>query len=226
MDTSNDSFLALLKTGKDKGAFYHEMFLRGEPSLVNGIPRTQIKGKGPYRSYKGVGNPDFHSMPSLPDVNHEAREQAKRGNEHTSTVDVAPPHGINSASSTELSRPTLSALQRSVESRFLWLQQQRRLQAQMPLLQFPTQPSLYAPPLVLPPTAHVATFIPQSILPMSYRYSAANEGSMPGRLDRQNLLMQVSHPWNQSTLEVQRLQTQCLPSRQEILQALLDAAIP
>lgn len=52
-----------LTTGTDRGGYYHELFLRGRPSLCKRMIRTRIKGTGS----KGVNNPssepNFYEMP-------------------------------------------------------------------------------------------------------------------------------------------------------------------
>jgi len=54
--------------GRDKGAYYHERFLRGKPCLTKGILRQKIKGT----KVKGLPSPEtepnFYSMPFVPEL--------------------------------------------------------------------------------------------------------------------------------------------------------------
>jgi hypothetical protein len=52
--------------GPDKGAYYHERFLRSKPFLSHHIQRTKIKGKGPRKPSCPMTEPDFYSAPYLP----------------------------------------------------------------------------------------------------------------------------------------------------------------
>jgi hypothetical protein len=56
-------------TGRDKNAYYHELFLRGKPFLANKIPRTQIKGDTSRKQSTTDVEINFYSMPTLPDDN-------------------------------------------------------------------------------------------------------------------------------------------------------------
>jgi hypothetical protein len=54
--------------GRDKGAYYHERFLRGKSCLIKGILRQKIKGT----KVKGLPSPEtepnFYSMPFVPQL--------------------------------------------------------------------------------------------------------------------------------------------------------------
>lgn len=54
--------------GRDKGAYYHERFLRGKRSLAKAILRQKVKGT----KVKGIPSPDtepnFYSMPFVPEL--------------------------------------------------------------------------------------------------------------------------------------------------------------
>lgn len=56
-----------LTEGKDKGAYYHELFLYGRPALTIQMKRTKIKGNA---SWAGGGvyqeDIDFYKMPPVP----------------------------------------------------------------------------------------------------------------------------------------------------------------
>lgn len=53
--------------GRDKGGYYHELFLRGKPHLVNKIPRTKLKNDGARKSTSPETEPNFYALPFLPD---------------------------------------------------------------------------------------------------------------------------------------------------------------
>jgi len=52
-----------LKIGKDRGAYYHEMFLRGQPYLCERMRRIRIKGDGIHTSVNEECEPNFYNLP-------------------------------------------------------------------------------------------------------------------------------------------------------------------
>lgn len=54
-----------ISCGKDKGVYYHEMFLRGRQLLTNKMVRTKVKGNSIRGSSNPYAEPDFYSMPPL-----------------------------------------------------------------------------------------------------------------------------------------------------------------
>lgn len=52
-----------LTCGRDKGAYYHERFLRGRPDLVHQLVRTRVKGTGRKLATSPASEPDFYGMP-------------------------------------------------------------------------------------------------------------------------------------------------------------------
>lgn len=54
-----------LTRGRDSGAYYHELFLRGRPFLCRGMLRTKVKGTGYKASSSPSSEPDFYSMPPV-----------------------------------------------------------------------------------------------------------------------------------------------------------------
>lgn len=52
--------------GPDKGAHYHELFLRGKRHLAHRIHRVKIKGSGARKPARPHEEPDFYKMPFLP----------------------------------------------------------------------------------------------------------------------------------------------------------------
>jgi hypothetical protein len=53
------------ETGRDKGSYYHEFFLRGQPHLATNIPRIKLKGTSSRKPLIPPAEPDFYSMPYL-----------------------------------------------------------------------------------------------------------------------------------------------------------------
>jgi hypothetical protein len=54
-----------ITTGKDKGAYYHELFLRGHPVLCRKMMRTRIKGTGVRTASSPDTEPNFYLMPPV-----------------------------------------------------------------------------------------------------------------------------------------------------------------
>lgn len=54
-----------ISCGKDKGVYYHEMFLRGRQLLTNKMVRTKVKGNSIRGSSNPYAEPDFYSMSPL-----------------------------------------------------------------------------------------------------------------------------------------------------------------
>jgi Heat shock transcription factor len=54
-----------LSNGRDSGAYYHELFLRGRPLLSMKMVRTRIKGTKIRASSSPADEPQFYSMPFL-----------------------------------------------------------------------------------------------------------------------------------------------------------------
>ena len=74
--------------GIDKGAYYHELFLRGRPALSLQMRRTKIKGAIAHCAkghYKGKGAINFYEMPPV-----VATRPARR-----SSVVIRTPHQVD-----------------------------------------------------------------------------------------------------------------------------------
>lgn len=54
-----------LTIGRDKGAYYHELFLRDKPLLAHKIRRQRIKGTGVRPRSNPDAEPNFYAMPSV-----------------------------------------------------------------------------------------------------------------------------------------------------------------
>jgi hypothetical protein len=63
-----------LTEGKDKGAYYHELFLYGRPALTTQMKRTKIKGNAPLAGSVYHQDIDFYKMPPVP--KQEAQEKS------------------------------------------------------------------------------------------------------------------------------------------------------
>lgn len=64
--------------GVDSGAYYHELFLRGKPSLARGLLRTKVKGNGHKTMKVYEKDPDFHSMIPITGDNQKGFEPLRR----------------------------------------------------------------------------------------------------------------------------------------------------
>ena len=108
-------------TGRDKGAHYHELFLRGKRDLAHRIPRTKIKGGGPRKSARPAEEPNFYSMRYLPpdekSKNHrghvlqqqQSRQQQQQQQQaayrmHLTAMSAAQTHSVDSVLEQALAR--------------------------------------------------------------------------------------------------------------------------
>ena len=57
-----------LTSGRDRGGYYHELFLRGRPFLCKRMMRTRIKGTGIKAASSPQTEPDFYAMAPVKDV--------------------------------------------------------------------------------------------------------------------------------------------------------------
>jgi hypothetical protein len=70
-------FRRLTRTGDDKGAYYHELFLRNKEFLANRIPRVRIKGNGVRARSHPEKEPDFYKMsPVFPGIKTASRNMS------------------------------------------------------------------------------------------------------------------------------------------------------
>ena len=76
-----------LSRGRDKGAYYNELFLRGKPSLCNKIVRVKLKGTGVRAKSNPDEEPDFWGMPwMVPEEDSEPRTHFRNCNPQSSVV--------------------------------------------------------------------------------------------------------------------------------------------
>jgi len=62
-----------LTTGRDKGSYYHESFLRGKRHLCANMSRQKVKGTKVRRAMAPALEPQFYSMPFMPTKNGETK---------------------------------------------------------------------------------------------------------------------------------------------------------
>ncbi|KAL3909229.1 MAG: hypothetical protein SGILL_008168 [Bacillariaceae sp.] len=67
---------ARLTRGKDSGAYYHELFLRGKSSLAKSMKRTKIKGTKFKAASSPDQEPDFYSMTPVMSAVHVSDESS------------------------------------------------------------------------------------------------------------------------------------------------------
>ncbi|EEC44465.1 predicted protein [Phaeodactylum tricornutum CCAP 1055/1] len=91
--------------GRDKGAYYHEIFLRGRPHLAHRIPRVKVKGSGVRKPGAPESEPNLYLRPFLltSDFNGDATAE-----EELHTVSKKPhtviPDGPSSQSGPDVAR--------------------------------------------------------------------------------------------------------------------------
>ena len=76
-------FVRLSHDGPDRGAYYHQCFLRGRPFLCSNIQRTRVKGTWVRTSSSPDTEPDFYTMEPVQDL-HQLQEPQQQ--EKTSVV--------------------------------------------------------------------------------------------------------------------------------------------
>ena len=69
-------FVRLTQDGSDRGAYYHECFLRGRSFLCNKIVRTRVKGTWVRTSSSPESEPNFYAMESVRDLDNHNDEGA------------------------------------------------------------------------------------------------------------------------------------------------------
>lgn len=99
-------------TGRDRGSYYHELFLRARPDLPKIMVRTRVKGIGMGRTNKIEKEPDFYQMPPCRD----GRNSNKNNNNTTleSTAESFPSMSYNTSnacSSTSIATEESSSMQ-------------------------------------------------------------------------------------------------------------------
>ena len=78
-----------ITAGRDKGAYFHEHFLRGKPQLCRQMERTRVNGKGCRKPGNPNAEPDFYQLPPLrpaSDVVTTSSEEASVGTASNSST--------------------------------------------------------------------------------------------------------------------------------------------
>lgn len=91
--------------GRDKGAYYHEYFLRGQRSLCQGMTRQKIKGTKVRRAVHAGLEPDFWKMTFLPHASSSSNN-ATTTNLNSQQLRIQAP---NSTTSSGPPTPTLAS---------------------------------------------------------------------------------------------------------------------
>jgi hypothetical protein len=81
-----------LTTGRDKGGYYHDAFLRGMRQLCQNMTRQKVKGTKVRRALEPALEPQFYSMPFMAKKTEGEKEQAPSTTTacHLSQVDKKP----------------------------------------------------------------------------------------------------------------------------------------
>lgn len=104
-----------ISAGRDKGAYYHEKFLRSKRFLANQIERLKIKGTGARKPSNPQAEPNFYMRPFLPPT---PLEETKPKNSPAPVAAEAAPSQPHKAGSVPMPQPqpalnTLAALARA-----------------------------------------------------------------------------------------------------------------
>jgi hypothetical protein len=100
-------FVRLTHDGTDRGAYYHECFLRGRPFLCSKINRTRVKGTWVRTSSSPESEPDFYTMESVIDLDEIDSQSASRSSGSATSCNESDDES-GSGSSSEEEEPTPS----------------------------------------------------------------------------------------------------------------------
>mmetsp|Transcript_11902 Transcript_11902/g.16666 ORF Transcript_11902/g.16666 Transcript_11902/m.16666 type:complete len:385 (+) Transcript_11902:128-1282(+) len=142
----------------DKGAYYHEAFLRGNPLLVKRIERKRVKGTKRRVASNPELNPDFYTMPSLLEDNSNNNVMSSSSSSSTTSLDVTNSSSSSSAASHE---PIMPHTQHQQHSFAVMGQHQEQQHQEQQYTQYypefapPTKPTMVASngntPVITPP---------------------------------------------------------------------------
>jgi len=81
-----------LTSGRDRGGYYHELFLQGRPLLSKRMMRTRIKGTGIKAASSPQTEPDFYSMPPVHGTTWNVNDRASDDmiDSHSGSMFVTP----------------------------------------------------------------------------------------------------------------------------------------
>uniref|UniRef100_A0A7S3QB67 HSF-type DNA-binding domain-containing protein n=1 Tax=Chaetoceros debilis TaxID=122233 RepID=A0A7S3QB67_9STRA len=101
--------------GKDKGAYYHEYFLRGKLSLSTSIVRSKVKGNKIRAASSPDDEPDFYAMKSMPPYFSLRRKCASRRPSMT-TCSSSTTSNFSSCGNSSCRRPSMTTCSSSTTS--------------------------------------------------------------------------------------------------------------
>jgi hypothetical protein len=113
-----------LDIGPDKGGYYHELFLRGKPTLCRKIERTRIKGKGARKAVDIETEPDFYKMTPLPPDDSAAMGQSPAALPATQSTGTTETIRAQSLPVIEASRPSMDTFTANQDAQQVALLQQ------------------------------------------------------------------------------------------------------
>jgi len=102
--------------GRDKGAYYHEYFLRSRPLLAQKIVRTKVKGRGARKASSPDTEPRFYDLPWMkdetkaPSAPKQQQEQQKQENGSQSANGMNAAAAAASSSTATTSAPVPSGV--------------------------------------------------------------------------------------------------------------------
>mmetsp|Transcript_20111 Transcript_20111/g.31069 ORF Transcript_20111/g.31069 Transcript_20111/m.31069 type:complete len:394 (+) Transcript_20111:127-1308(+) len=136
----------------DKGAYYHEAFLRGNPLLVKRIERKRVKGTKRRVASNPELNPDFYTMPSLQEDNNNNNNNVMSSSSSSSSsitsLDVVA-SSSSSAASNGRSRLTTSPIMTQTQHPQRPFAVMGQHQEQQQYQQYPPYYPEFAPPTEL-----------------------------------------------------------------------------
>ncbi|EEC44463.1 predicted protein [Phaeodactylum tricornutum CCAP 1055/1] len=91
-----------ISVGRDKGSYYHEFFLRGQPHLAANIPRIKLKGTSSRKPLIPPAEPDFYSMPYLGPIRGPADPNDLSSVAFSASMIAPPAYHLSSFGTSEL----------------------------------------------------------------------------------------------------------------------------
>lgn len=172
--------------GIDKGAYYHEYFLKNLPHLALYMKRIQLKGTGP-RKPASVCEPDFYTMPSA----DEFLLSGGRLNSYGLPLQLCQVHTSQPAShgSSHREDTSFAPMQGQYQSPCRWQPRCLDQQTQPPQLNDATS----AVPAAYPPNSFQESLgpfepnpiqYPPEILPISFPFRQQQQGASVGLQDQ------------------------------------------
>jgi hypothetical protein len=172
--------------GRDKGAYYHELFLRSKRFLSHRIQRVKIKGKGARKPSSPETEPNFFSAPYLPaTITYNGSPWIPSGG---TSLPLGPSMNLGTGGSLSLQQllanPALAASFHNQPAHLLALhniKRTREFQAGTHPQQFPM------PTLSARHDMQMLSSLPFQTMPMGYSYQDGSTAAMVAALSRPNL---------------------------------------